>query len=234
MLPKPRLAATELLIPLAIVIAGLIVAVAVYVDRVHHIVQQGTGNPSAVRAISPDDHIVGNPAAPVAIIEYADIDSTYTKQFQPTMEQLMAEYAAGGKVAWVFREFPLTMVHANSASDALAAECVASLSSSATFFQFIDAIQAAAPGSEEFNPAGYGAILNQLGVDQGKFVSCMTNGTYEKRIASDYDNALASGATGSPYVILIVHGQKPTAISGAVPYASLKKIVDGAIAKAGS
>jgi protein-disulfide isomerase len=230
---KMPLNARDLLIPFAILFAGLIVAIAIYVVRVKHNVEAGTGTPEAVRPVMPTDHIIGNPSAPVTIIEYADIDSAYSKSFQLTMEQIMSEYADGGKVAWVYRHFPLTTAHDAAASHALAAECATSLSVPTTFFRFIDAMQAAAPGENQYNPNGYPTLLAQFGIDRTAFEKCMTTGAFTKRVHDDYANALASGATGSPFVILLVHGQKPAPINGALPYAAVKKLIDQSIAQAG-
>ncbi|MDB5195493.1 MAG: oxidoreductase [Parcubacteria group bacterium] len=221
----------DLFIPVAIIIAGIILAVAIYAVRIHHTITQGAGSPEAVRPVTPADHIIGNPGAPVTIIEYADIDSSYSKSFQLTMEQLMTEYANGGKVAWVYRHFPNTLQHASAATHALAAECATSLSLPTTFFRFIDAMQATAPGENEFNPDQYPVIVAELGIDQAAFKSCVTAGTFTKRVHDDYDNALAAGATGSPFVVLLVQGQKPASIDGALPYAAMKKLIDQSIAK---
>ncbi len=228
---KTPLNIRDFLIPVAIILAGIIVAIAVYVVRVKHTVENGTGAPEVVRPITPSDHSIGNPSAPVAIIEYADIDSAYSKSFQLTMEQLMTEYANGGKVVWVYRHFPLTAEHPSAASHALAAECVASISLPTTFFRFIDILETLAPGENQFDPAQYPLVLDQLGIDKVAFKKCVTDGVYTKRIHDDYDNALAAGATGSPFVILLVHGQKPTPINGALPYASMKKLIEQSIAK---
>lgn len=224
----------DLFIPVAILIAGVIVAGSIYIIRVRHEVAVGTGNASAVRPVTPADHIIGNPSAPVTIVEYADLDSSYSKSFQLSMEQLMADYATGGKVAWVFRHFPNSIDHPNAGQNALAAECATSLSNPSVFFRFVDAMQAAAPGDEEFDPSGYGALISQFGIDKNQFDQCMTGGTFGTKIHDDYDNALASGAIGSPFVVLIVHGQTPTPINGALPYKALKQIIDQAVAKAGS
>ncbi len=223
--------AKDFLIPFAILFGGLVLAIAIYAVRVDHTIKNGTGTPEAVRPVTPTDHIIGNPSAPVTIIEYADIDSSYAKSFQLTMEQLMTEYEGGGKVAWVFRHFPITADHPNAAAHALAAECATSLSVPVTFFRFIDALQAAAPGENQFNPNGYPAIVAQLGIDESAFKKCVTAGTYTKRVHDDYDNALAAGATGSPFVILLVQGQKPAPINGAIPYAAMKKLIEQSLAK---
>ncbi len=227
-----RIHAKELLIPIAILCAGIILATAIYVVRVQHTLVNGTGDPDAVRPVAPSDHIVGNPSAPVKIVEYGDIDSSYSKSFQLTMEQLMTEYADGGKVAWVYRHFPLPE-HTNAATHALAAECAASLSVPTTFFRFIDALQAAAPHENQFNPAGYPPIVAQFGIDESAFTKCVADGMFTKKVHEDYRNALESGAVGSPFIILLVEGQEPTAINGALPYQSMKKLIEQSIAKTG-
>ena len=102
---------------------------------------------SLVRPVGDDDHIIGNPGAPVVIIEYADIDSGYSKDFQATMQQLMTEYAAGGEVAWVYRHMPLIDQHPNARRHAEAAERAASIGSADSFWRFIDSAAALAPGS---------------------------------------------------------------------------------------
>lgn len=231
---RPPLTAKDLAIPLAILFAGLLLSVAIYVVRIRHTLSNGGGNVEAVRAIMPTDHIIGNPSAPIIIVEYADIDSSYSKSFQLTMEQLMTEYADTGKVAWVYRHFPLGAEHPNAATHALAAECAASLSVPTTFFRFIDALQAAAPGENQFNPNGYSAIVREFGIDEAAFKKCITDGAFTKRIHDDYSNALASGATASPFVVLLIEGQKPTPINGALPYTSMKKLIDQSITKMGS
>ena len=225
------LTAKDLAIPLAILFSGLLLSIAIYVVRIKHTLTNGGGNPEAVRAVAPSDHLIGNPSAPIMVVEYADIDSSYSKSFQLTMEQLMTEYASTGKVAWVYRHFPLGDEHPNAATHALAAECATSLSVPTTFFRFIDALQAAAPGENQFNPSGYPGIVRELGIDEGAFKKCITDGAFTKRVHDDYANALASGATGSPFVVLIIQGQKPTPINGALPYTSMKKLIDQSIAK---
>ena len=64
-----------------------------------------------------------------------------------------------------------------------------------------------------------------------EFDSCMAGSAFEEKVARDYKNALRIGANGAPYSVVIARGQKPVPISGALPYAALKKVVDDALAK---
>ncbi len=220
---------SQWLIPGAIVFAGLILALAIFSIRQTHILGAPPGDVLSMRAISPEEHIVGNPEAPVIIVEYADMDAPYAKEFQQTMSQLMTEYGAGGKVAWVYRHFPLVDQHPDSISHAEASECVASLGNTTAFWRFIDLLHAYAPGEMQFDPANYDSIVTQLGVSKADFDACLAQGKYTQKVEADFANALAIGAEGSPYSVLLVKGEKPAPISGSIPYGTLKQIVESAV-----
>ncbi|MDB5264507.1 MAG: oxidoreductase [Parcubacteria group bacterium] len=220
------------LIPGAIVLAGIILAITIFVVRSHQ-EAVSAGDPTAVRPVTPSDHLIGNPQAAVTIVEYGDIDSSYSKQLQTTLEQLMSEYASGGQVAWVYRHFPLADMHPNSLSHAEAAECAASLGAPDAFWRFIDLVQAQAPAENQFDPKDYPTVVTQLGISVDTFNTCLSSHQFSKHVTDDAINALNAGADGSPYVVLLVKGQKPSTISGTIPYQSLKRIIDQAVSKAG-
>ena len=222
----------DYILPGAIVLAGAIIALTVYAVRTDASPKLGSGTPTMVRPVNPADRIIGNPQAPVKLVEYADIDSTYSKQFQATMEQLMSEYAAGGKVAWVYRHFPLLDQHAGAASHAEAAECAGYLGDDDAFWRFIDAIQAAAPGDTQFPVSGYPSIAAQLGLPQAEFQTCLENGRFTKKVYEDSSNALEVGAEGAPFTLVMVEGQEPVGIQGSLTYDDMKRVIEDAIAKA--
>jgi protein-disulfide isomerase len=221
----------ELTIPIAILFAGIIISIAIFVTH-PHVALSPNGNPDAVRPIDTTDHFLGNPAAPVILIEYSDVDSEYSKNFQKVMEQVMQDYGANGNVAWVYRDLPIGDQDVHSEEHDEAAECVASIGKPSDFFAFIDAMQTTAPGDSLFDPANYDSLVSTLGLSTGSFDSCMTAHTYQNKVAADYKNAQEIGATGTPYNIILIKGQKPLVISGSIPYTTMKKVLDTAIAKA--
>lgn len=222
------------LIPSAIIVAGLVLAVAVYVQRVRTAEIPEGGDPAAVAPVTPADHIIGNPEAPVRIVEYSDIDSEHGKSFHATLAQLMTEYAPGGQVAWVYRHFPLTTVHANALRHALAAECAASLGGEDAFWRFIDLGNALAPGSAELDPKDYPSIVRQLGMDETAFNECLVSGRFAGRVRENTHNALAAGAEGAPYTVILVDGEQSITLNGALPYDAMKQAIEQALAKAGA
>ncbi|HEY0010775.1 MAG TPA: thioredoxin domain-containing protein [Candidatus Paceibacterota bacterium] len=222
------------LVPGAIIVAGIILALATYAIRSKEVALPTGGDVSLVRPIGEDDHIIGNPGAPVVIIEYADIDSGYTKSFQATMQQLMAEYAAGGKVAWVYRHLPLLDQFPNSRRHAEAAECVASIGGEPLFWRFIDAVHARAPSTNQLDPSEYPGIVEGLGLRAETVTDCLTDSTFAERVMDDFENGVQSGADGSPFAVILIKGRPPVTIDGAVPYEAMKRIIEESIRKAGA
>src|SRR3989338_9225138 len=104
---------TSLTIPIAIIAGGIIVAMAVCVSM-RKSRGASAGSPALVRPVGANDHILGNPAAPVMIVEYSDFDCEFCKDFHNTLHQVIANAGANGKVAWVFRNFPLSEIHPNA------------------------------------------------------------------------------------------------------------------------
>src|SRR5690606_34807350 len=86
-----------------------------------------SANLENIAPVTADDHIRGNPNAPLMIVEYSDFDCPYCKSFHVTMQKIIEEYGPSGKVAWVYRHLPLTSLHPSAAYIAETSECVAEL-----------------------------------------------------------------------------------------------------------
>jgi protein-disulfide isomerase len=214
-------------IPVAIVFGGIIVAVAVYVSMPKS-PATGTGNPALVRPVGANDHILGNPAAKVMIVEYSDFDCTFCKSFNETLHQIIANEGANGEVAWVYREFPLVEIHPNALSHARAAECVAQVSGNDTFWRFETALFENQP----VDPTSYGTLAQAAGVSGDAFATCFANAstTINARIMADRQNALDMGTQGTPYSLILVTGKPPVVMAGAYSYDAAKELVDQALA----
>lgn len=215
-------------IPLAIILGGIIVAIAVYVSMPKRS-STGAGNSALVRPVGTSDHILGNPAAKVMIIEYSDFDCDYCKGFDETLHQIIANEGATGDVAWVYREFPLTEIHPNAMRHAEAAECVAQVAGNDAFWKFKTELFAHQP----IDPTQYGTYARKIGISGDAFATCFVSASInvDARINADRENALVIGAKGTPYSLIIVAGKPPVVMNGAYPYAAVKQLVDEALKK---
>ncbi len=213
-------------VPIAIVVGGLIVAGALYFSMAPSKAEQ---NAALIRPVGTTDHILGNPAANVMIVEYSDFDCEYCKTFNDTLHQVVANEGASGEVAWVLREFPLTEIHPNALSHARAAECAAQVAGNDAFWKFADALYAGQPA----DPGSYGTIAKGIGLTGDAFASCYASAstTQTARIMADRQNALDMGAKGTPFSIILKDGKPLVVMDGAYSYTAVKQLLDQALAK---
>ena len=68
-----------------------------------------------------------------------------------------------------------------------------------------------------------------IGLDQARFASCLASGRHDRRVAEDQQNALATGGRGTPWSIVVSKSGKTYPLSGAQPYAAVKRLVDLAL-----
>jgi len=219
---------SSLVIPLAIVLGGVMLAIAVYVSLPKNPVA-GAGNPALVRPVDASDHIFGNPVAKVMIIEYSDFDCEFCKSFHETLHRIVADQGADGDVAWVFREFPLVEIHPNALSHARAVECAAAVAGNDVFWKFSNILFENQPA----DPTRYGEFAKATGLPGDAFATCYAAApsTLDERILRDRQNALDIGAQGTPYSLILVAGKSPVVMNGAYPYDAVKALVDAALAQ---
>jgi protein-disulfide isomerase len=217
---------SQYILPITIVIAGAIIAGAVFL-----VGQSGTKAPTngskvTARAYDPaKDHILGNPDAPVKVVEYADLECPHCKIFNTTMHQVMDYYGASGKVAWVYRPFPLGSIHSKAPKEAEAAECAADQGGDTAFFKYIDRLYEVTPSNNGLDLAQLPVIAKDVGLNVDSFNTCLNNGKYTKKVADSYAEAIAMGAQGTPYTLVMV-GTDSVVLNGAQPYSSMRAAID--------
>lgn len=222
---------------MAVVVAGALIAGAIYFssvkprDATPTNQQPETGNAGLenIRAISELDHIRGDAKALVRIVEYSDTECPYCKLFHGTMGQIMDEYGKQGKVAWVYRHFPIDSRHPKARKEAEATECANELGGNEKFWEYIDRLYEITPSNNGLDLAELPKIAEYIGLDATKFSSCLGSGKYAKHIEEDFQNANATGGGGTPWSIVIAKNGKKYPINGAQSYGTVKQIIDFAL-----
>jgi protein-disulfide isomerase len=218
--------------PIAIVIAGALVAAALFFGGTGTAVRpagqdQKNAGPEKLVPVSASDHVFGDPKAPITIIEYSDLECPFCKQFHGTMKAVVAAYP--GKVKWVYRNFPLEQLHPNAPKLAEAAECVAALGGNDTYWAFLDELFRRAPINTQFDLSQLNAAVTAVGVNANAFTTCYQAGTYRAKIAQETEDAVASGGNGTPHNILIDKKGKSSLIPGAQPLDVVKAAIEAAL-----
>lgn len=222
----------NLALPISIVIAGALIGGALFF--VGHSNAPTTGAPQAVAkksipAVTDKDHIRGNLNAKIVIVEYTDLECPFCKQFDGTMKKIMDEYGPNNSVAWVIRNFPLQQLHPNAPRLALASECIASLAGNDAYFKFLDSIIVQAPINTFFDMTKLTATAESVGAKSKDFDTCVASGTYQDKISTEFNDAIAAGGEGTPFSVAIANG-KQYAIPGSQPYEQVKALIDSVLA----
>lgn len=225
-----------LAMPIAVVIAGALIAGAVIYSSgktpttanapQQQVVAQQTGDLEQMIPVSKEDHIRGNPEAPVKIVEYSDTECPFCKRFHTTMQEVMDKEGKDGKVAWVYRHFPLDQLHSKARKEAEATECAAELGGNDKFWSYLDRLMEVTPANNGLDPAELPKIAQYVGLDTGKFKECLSSGRYAKKIEEHVQNATATGGNGTPWSIVVGKNGKKYPLSGAQPYTSVKQLID--------
>lgn len=251
-------------VPLAIVVAGALIAGALFFSRGGLPESQKANIPAdttepyatqalSIRAISGDDHILGNPSAPVAIVVYTDTECPFCKTFHSTMQRIADAYGKDGKVLWVYRHFPLEQLHPKAQKEHEATECAAELGGKAAFWDYVNKLFQVTPSNNGLDAAQLPIIADDIGLDKTTFTSCLSSGRYEDKVMDDYTEAINAGGRGTPYSIMVVQSplsdatidaiknitmtlspdtmtystdKRRIGMSGALPYSMVQKIVD--------
>ena len=222
----------KLSIPFAIVIAGCIIAGSLYLSNVNASKQttknnQDIKNQSAgIRAVSSDDHILGNPEAEVILVEYSDTECPYCKTFHQTLQRMMSEYGKDGKVAWVYRHFPIDQLHSKARKEAEASECANGIGGPSKFWEYLDMVYDRTTSNNTLDASELPKIATAVGLDVKTFNECLSSGKYGAKVEADYQDGVSAGLQGTPYSVIITKDGTKTPLSGAYSYEQLKNILD--------
>lgn len=172
------------------------------------------------------DHIRGNAAAAVSLIEYSDFECPFCKRFHDTPAAVLERH--GGRVNWVYRHFPLAFHDPVARREAVASECAAKLGGNEAFWKYTDALfrntrsngQGLAEGKSELT------IAAELGLKRDEFSRCLADPAMAKRVEEDIADGNAIGINGTPATLVrnnrsgatewVVGAQPPAAVEAAV------------------
>ncbi len=220
-------------IPVAILLAGVMIAVAVYFSigrsntpPENEIQNQEQQENKEVPSVQADDHILGNPEADIVIIEYSDMECPYCKEQHKSLQQVMDKYGADGSVAWVYRQLPLPQLHSKAIPEAQASECAASLGGNETFWTFTNKIYDNTTSNDGLDLAMLPQFAEEVGLDRTAFEACLDSDTGKDVIERHTNEAIAStgGRVGTPHNVILFGGEQITA-PGYIQFEALDQMI---------
>ena len=188
-----------------------------------------------------DSNSMGDPAAPIQIVEFGDFQCPYCERFATQTEPLLVEnYIDTGKVYFTYRSAG-NWVSRNmgggkteSQDAAQAAYCAADQNK---FWDMHDSLFANNRDVEDqgsFSSTRLVAMAENIGLDMTEFQDCYDSGKYTQQVEQDFEDAIAAGVQGTPTFIVTysINGETQTfLIEGAQPYAVFEQKLDEILAE---
>ncbi|OFW18079.1 MAG: hypothetical protein A3H27_14235 [Acidobacteria bacterium RIFCSPLOWO2_02_FULL_59_13] len=162
--------------------------------------------------------VLGNPSAPITIVEFSDFQCPFCQRAYPVVKELLSKY--DGKVKLAYRDFPLRQIHAQAQPAAEASRCAGE---QGKFWQYHDLL------FEHFGKLDNATLSEHaqaLELDSGQFEGCLSSGTYRDAIEQDVQEGVQAGVTGTPG--FFING---ILISGAQPAAAFEKVIEAELGR---
>jgi len=132
---------------------------------------------------------LGDPSAPVVIIEFSDFNCPYCKQSAQILKELITNNP--GKIQLYYRH-AIPIAKTDSFRAALAAECAGK---QGYFWEMHDALFDSAP---DFSESRLLNIAKTLRLKESDFVACLSAEEFKDRIQEDFREAQKLGVQGTP------------------------------------
>ena len=136
------------------------------------------------------DHMLGNPRAPVTVVEYGDFECPNCKQAVAGVNMLLTRFE--NQARFIYRHFPLEEVHPHAELAAEAAECAGG---QGKFWQMLDLL---------FENQGHLKLnhlrghAERLQLDLARFDAEMQDHVYLQRVREHQQSGRESGVRSTP------------------------------------
>ena len=190
-----------------------------------------------------DGNSMGDPNAPIQIVEFGDFQCPFCKRFHTETESaLISRYIETGKVRFTYRSAGNWVSqnigggNTESQDAALAAYCAADQNK---FWEMHDALfdnNRDVENEGSFTRGRLVEIAKSARLDITEFQDCYDNGKYAEQAQQDYEDAIAAGVHGTPsfLVTYTVNGEiKTFLIEGAQPFEIFQQELDSVLKEIG-
>lgn len=228
-------------IPIAIVLAGLLIAVGIFFSNKAKNTDpntQGTDTTTTTEdefkasstTVDDDPYLGDKSKAKVAVVEFSDFQCSYCKRHSDEVFPLIkSEYIDTGKIVYVFRDYQF--FGGLSIDAAMGGQCLYDLTgnNNSKYYEYHKGI---------FGLTSADAITTlakKLGVNESKFKACMNAKKYADEISKDQTDGTTAGVSGTPGFVVGVLKDDGTVegkfIGGAYPIESFRTVIDEMLAK---
>jgi protein-disulfide isomerase len=207
---------------LGVIAAILVVFAAIFVSTSKNSTEN-TGTKSST--VKPTEHVEGNTASGVKLVEYGDFQCPYCEAYYPTVKSVVETYK--DRIAFQFRNFPITSAHPNAYAAARASEAA---SLQGKYWEMHDALYDNGNWQSWTNTTTpntyFEGYAQQLGLDVNKFKTDYASSAVNDLINADMKAGTSLGVSGTPTFFL--DGKQVTIANTVEAFA---KVIDAELAK---
>jgi protein-disulfide isomerase len=164
--------------------------------------------------VTAKDHLQGNPEAACTLVEYGDYQCPSCGRAYPIVKRVQKHF--GKRLAFVFRNFPLTQMHPFAESAAETAEFAGAHDK---FWEMHDLLY---ENQDRLGEEGLlEELVQQLDLAAEPFLQALDSKEFQSRVRADFSGGVRSGVNGTP--TFFINGQRH---DGPYDFASLVEAIN--------
>lgn len=178
---------------------------------------------TSTKLIEGGSPIMGDPNAPITILEWGDYQCTYCYKFhQDTLDTINENFIKTGKVKLIFKDYPL-----NGPDSVLAAEASHCAHEQEKYWEYHDELYKNWKGERTgwITSESLNKFANTINLNMDDFNTCLNEHKYKDKVTSMYDFGKEVGIDATPS-FFVFDDQKIVKIRGNQPLEVFLKTFD--------
>ena len=173
--------------------------------------------------------ILGNPNAPITLIEFGDYQCHFCNVFFHTTEDsILKNYVETGKVRMIFKDY--NIIGPDSVNASHGAHCA---KDQGLFWEYHDILYSNWTGENNgwASSENLGRFAQEIGLDMNIWSECMLSEIHSQTILASNENARSLELTGTPAFFIIDSDGKTTRLFGAQPFETFERVFENELKK---
>ena len=174
--------------------------------------------------LSNGSPILGDPDAPITLVEFGDYQCHYCNVFFQSIEKdILKNYVDTGKVKIIFKDY--NIIGEDSVKASQGAHCA---NDQGLFWEYHDILYSNWTGENNgwASSENLAIFAQQIGLNMNKWSECMNKGSHSQIILKSNDDARTLQLTGTPAFFIINSEGEVSKLFGAQPFEVFKRIFD--------
>ena len=168
--------------------------------------------------------ILGDPNAPITLVEFGDYQCHYCNVFFQTIEDdIIKNYVKTGKVKIIYKDY--NIIGPDSINASHGAHCA---NEQGLFWEYHDTLYSNWTGENNgwASPRNLTIFAEEVNADMDKWTQCMNEKSHSITINESNNDARSLELTGTPAFFIVNSNGQVSKLFGAQPFEVFKKIFD--------